>query len=465
MILSFLLAVTASTWTKIVAVVNNEVVPATLVNVANWRLGGYMPWWSVMDSLQRITFIPHLLAGQALIIFLIMAVSDPATMRRSGNWIFLGILAFILGIVFPPGLVFVIVAIGVLSCLELLFDGKKLASQGIALQSWIFPTVVGRGVVAALSMPALLYLSLMTSFYPWKRLAEFDIIKPLPFDYLEYILAVGPVLPLGIAGLMIAIGMGRHGRILPSAAWVIAWAILLVVFKFIPSQSPLRFSEMIPHVPLGILAAFLLQNGACLPACLPSGMAGQAGSMKKYPVLTRLYSFILHSLFFILISVGLGVMYSSWLWQRDFVDHKMRATFPLVPTGSYVMYPLKDFIAAIRYIQDATGDRSTVILSQTTAGNYIPVYAGNTVYVGHANTVNAEAKEARVKEFFSGRMKPADAQAWMTRERLNWVFYGPQEKEDLLAGSQAGGTGDLSRVYPFLEETYRNSFVTVYRVP
>ena len=62
-LIAFLLVITASSWSKIVYV--EGVV----------RLGGYMPWWSVMDSLQRITFIPHLLAGQALIIFLLLGLT------------------------------------------------------------------------------------------------------------------------------------------------------------------------------------------------------------------------------------------------------------------------------------------------------------------------------------------------------------------------------------------------------
>ena len=174
------------------------------------------------------------------------------------------------------------------------------------------------------------------------------------------------------------------------------------------------------------------------------------------------FSFIIHNSYFIIPIIfllhGIGIMASSYLWQRDFIDHKIRATYPLVPTGSYVMYPLKDFIAAIRYIQDATGRRQTIILSETTAGNYIPVIAGNTVYVGHSNTVRAEEKEIQVKEFFAGRMKPDDAKTWMTRENLHWIFFGPQEKED-------GGVGNLAKLYPFLTETYKNSFVTVFRRP
>lgn len=414
-LIAFLLAVTASTWPKLV-----------FYN-GGWRFGGYMPWWSVMDSLQRITFIPHLLVGQTLILFLILALSDEATMKRPGNWIFLGILAFILGVIFPPGLVFVIAAIGIFIMLEWLHNTKGV--NFIAAASKLTPLALG--------LPSLLYLSLMTSFYPWKRLAEFDIVKPLPFNYTEYLLAVGPILPIGMIGLLIVLWR-KEKSLFPAAAWVLAWGFLLFVFQFIPSQSPLRFSEMIPHVPLGILSVFLFSRLGNL------GNLGHLGRKlaKTIPAL--------------MILVGFGVMYSSWLWQRDFIDHKIRAGLPLVPTGSYVLYPLKDFIAAITFIQDAT-PRRTVILSEKTAGNYIPVYSGNTVYVGHANTVDAERKELVVRQFFSGRMNAEEALVWLRRENLHWIFFGPEERED-------GGISDLSRTYPFLKEVYANNFVKVYIV-
>ena len=129
-----------------------------------------------MDSLQRIAFIPHLLVGQALIVFLIAALWDEATMKKGGNWLFLGALAFVLGMVFPPGLLFVAVTV---------------VCMGIA-------NLGPRGLVIAMGAPALLYLQLMTSFYPWKRLAQQDILNPLPFQYMEYFLAVGYVFPFGI---------------------------------------------------------------------------------------------------------------------------------------------------------------------------------------------------------------------------------------------------------------------------
>lgn len=429
-ITAFLLVVTASSWPKLVAVVNTSIVPATLDNIFAWRFGGYMAWWSVMDSLQRISFIPHILAGQVLIVILVLLVTNEKTLRTNINVIFVGLLAFLLGMIFPPGLIFVYAVMGI----WMLLSGKKLSH-------WYIPY----GAIAAISVPSLIYLALMTSMYPWKRLAEVDIIRPLPFDYMEYMRSLGPMLPLGLVGLVVVLWTWETA-LFPAVAWVLAWGALLGIFAFIPQQSPLRFSEMIPHVPLGVLAAYLLYKGQM-----------QIVSMfRTSKRVSRELITIYYLLPVALIVAGLFHMYSSYLWQKDFVDHKIRATLPLVPTGSYVMYPLKDFVLAMKYLEDVTRGEG-VILSETTAGNYMPVYSGNSVYAGHDNTVAFEGKKEKVKEFFSGAMDKDVVASWVRETDASYVFYGPQERED-------GGGKDLSTRYPFLEEVYKNSVVTIYRI-
>ncbi len=414
-IAAFLTAVTASSWPKLTAVVEGSIVPATIENIASWRFGGYMAWWSVMDSLQRISFIPHLLAGQAMMGILIMVVTRKALMQKTAPLLFTGLLAFLLGMLFPPGLLFLYAVMG-----------WHVVLAGSERKSLIVPY----GALVLMSAPSLLYLTLMTSMYPWKRLVEVDIIRPLPFDYAEYAKSLGPVLPLGIMGLIVVL-LTWNTVFLPLIAWVLAWGTLLLVFNYIPQQSPLRFSEMIPHVPLGILTVYLFSE------------------IRRFIGKTITAVFLV-----LLIGGGLFHMYSSLLWQTDFVDHKIRATLPLVPTGSYVMYPLKDFVSAIRYLEEATRGKG-VILSETTAGNYIPVISGNTVYVGHDNTVAFEGKKEKVKEFFGGRMTDTVASEWLWATGASYVFYGPQERED-------NGGRDIS--YPFLTQVYKNPMVTIYRV-
>lgn len=414
---AFLFAVTASSWPTVVAVVNTNVVAASLENIGMWRFGGYMSWWSVMDSLQRITFIPHLLAGQALLIFLVMTVTDRAVMKNQRAVVFLGLIAFILGMVLPPALVFLYGVMGI----YWLLDGMKKS------------TALTFGAFVLVSCVSLFYLVLMTGIYPWKRLSELDIIHPLPFRYIEYFQAVGPILPLGILGLVWAI-LKKQTRLYPAVAWVIAWFVFLGVFHFVPQQSPLRFSEMAPHVALGVLTAYLCY---CVYRLRYMKIAVTIATLA-------------------LITLGVLQMVSSYQWQRDFVDHKVRASYPLVPTGSYVMYPLRDFTDAMQYLETWT-PRSSVVVSETTTGNYIPVYSGNTVYVGHDNTINAEVKKQQVNLFFSGHMKPEEAKAWLASIPSKYVFFGPQEQAD-------GGIEDLRVPYPFLQPFYKNAYVILYEV-
>jgi hypothetical protein len=450
----FFLAVTASTYPIAVRMADGS-----------YRYGGHMPWWSVMDSLQRITFIPHLLAGQALLAFLIYALANRETMRKPVNIVFLGILGFVLGIIFPPGLVFVVATAGMIVFLEFLYDFKNVFSKKPAV--WLVNYAAPRAVTMVIGAPSLVYLSLMTSFFPWKQLALADIIRPLPFKYPEYLLAMGIVLPLGVLGMIVAFLKKDRNMIMPSA-WVIAWAALLVIFNMIPQQSPLRFSEMIVHVPLGILAAYFFWRLSLTKWYRLKFRVKQAETawtefdhkniywflkMKTGKILPSLAIFVLPGVWII---SNLLHMHSSYWWQRDFVDHKLRASFPLVPTGSYVMYPLKDFVAAIRWIQDHTS-RDTVILADTTAGNYIPVISGNTVYIGHDNTVNADEKKMFARAFFAGTMPVADAREWLAEENLHWVFWGPQEWEH-------GGGRDVTLQYPFLKEEFKNQWTRVFRV-
>lgn len=414
---AFLLAVTASSWPKLVAVVNTSVVSATVDNISSWRLGGYMAWWSVMDSLQRITFIPHLVIGQILMIAVVGLLSAGAAKKSSGNAAFLGILLFVLGMIFPPGFVFVAGVIGV----QWVLSGMKKKD--------VLPYVI----VFFIGGVSLYYLMQITSVYPWKRLAEVDIIRPLPFDYLEYVRAVGPILVTGIAGLLVVL-FRRDKALYSAVSWVIAWGIFLIVFQFIPQQSPLRFSEMIPHVPLAILSAYVFVT-------LPKNQ------------MWRRVGVWCAALFILL---GTFHMYSSLLWQTDFVDHKIRATLPLVPTGSYVMYPLNDVLSAMWYLYDHA-PHDTVIMSETTAGNYIPAVTGQRVYIGHDNTVAFEQKQESVHRFFSGAMSEHEARSLMQAAGSSYVYFGPQEREE------AAGR-DLSDLYPFMRVIYQNTFVTLYKV-
>lgn len=418
--MGFLLAVTASSW------------PILVFHKGEWRFGGYMPWWSIMDSLQRITFIPHMLIGSALIVFLLVAMVQQGVMKKAGNWVMLGLLAGVLGIVFPAGLVFVFAAWGVFVVIDFLY---RLPLPLRERKSWMMERLAGPAIVGIMSAPTVLYFSLVVKVYPWKRLVDFAILHPLPFNLREYLLAVGPIVVFGGIGGIWAL-LKRERRLFIYIAWVITWFVCIIVFQHIKQESPLRFTEMIPQVPLAFLACYLFYS--------------------LYQGLAKPFRYLFVVIPVAVILLGLMQMYSSWRWQKEFIDQKVIAGQPLVPTNNYIMYPLKDFIAAIVYLENFT-PRDAVILSETTAGNYIPVISGNTVYVGHANTINSEEKELIVKDFFAGNMSPVQAKDFLMTNNLHYIFFGPQETAD-------GGISDLAKTYPFLNQIYKNNFVRIYKL-
>ncbi|MCX8009216.1 MAG: hypothetical protein N3A54_05995, partial [Patescibacteria group bacterium] len=372
-ILAFLLIVTASTWPK-------------FETVDGWpRFGGYMPWYTVVDSLQRTTFLPHVMAGQAMLAFILWVFSGGfITRQRPGNWVFLGIIGIILGIIFPPALFFIY---GVLVFWSM-FDIVSLVQRpGLSMGVRM---LFGRIVFMAMTFPTMVYYALLFQQYPWKRLVEFDVLHPTKFSYSEYFLAVGPTLPLGLLGFL-AVALRKEKKFLGMCVWVFAWLFFVFIFNFIPQQSPTRFSQMAPHIPLGILSLY--------------GVHAAYEWMKRYAK-KRMSPDAVLIVPIVVILLGLGTMYSSWLWQKDFVDHKFRADIPLVPKGAEVMYPLYDLVDAMVWLQVYT-PRTVAVLSGPATGNLIPVYSGNYTYVGHANTVNAEMKEIVVANFF-GRKRPAE---------------------------------------------------------
>jgi hypothetical protein len=461
-VMAFLLVVTASVWPHVVPVGDSL------------RFGGPMAWWTLMDNLQRITFLPHLLFGQAMLSFLLFAGGRSETLKRSQNWIFLGLMAFVLGMVFPPGLVFVGVSYAVMILISF-FQHISIMKKVRDRNAWLMNDVVSRVLIGLISFPSFLYFSLMFTLYPWKRLVELDIIHPLPFQFPEYIAALGPTLPLGILGLLLVV-IVKDRKFMTVVSWVLAWFLCLFVFQYIPQQSPLRFSEMLPHVPLGILTTYLfytiskvLQRAAVgnenldaspVPSSkssLPFSLRGSGAAQNFVPSLRRicihLSQVTVISLPLFIIVVGIGVMISSFFWQKDFIDQKVAAGYPQIAMNNVIVYPIIDFTDALEFIQTKT-PQDAIILSDMTAGNYIPPYTGRRVFVGHNNTVFLEDKLEAVHTFFRGEM--TDAENWLTKEHISFIFFGPQERE-------VGKLNELKTAYPFLKEVYRNTEVILYR--
>ena len=417
-IVAFLFAVTAGSW------------PILIKIGENYRFATYMGWWSAVDSLQRITFIPHVLFGQILLLLFVWYYSSRVTRYLIG-----GLIGLFIGIVFPPTLIVVYAVFGVLSVLEF-----SLAKSDLARLEWFKRQILPRLLFIFLSFPSLIYLKKMFQILPWSALALFDIQHRMPLPYREYALALGPVLPLGLLGMILAF-IKKEKKLFPSIAWVLAVVILIVVFERVPEQSPLRWTEASVHIPLGILTTYLFI------------FLWQFTHNCKRSLINVCRNGIRLAITVIIV-MGLGVMGSMVLWLTDQARWKSEGTWA-VPIGAQLVYPLRDFMSGVYYLRDNT-KRGEVVLTYVTAGNFIPAYAGNFVFIGHANTPDEDTKEKIAAEFFSGKMKREEAYNFLKSENISYIYFGPQEKE-------IGALQNLQKVYPFLELVYNNQQVYIYK--
>ena len=149
-------------------------------------------------------------------------------------------------------------------------------------------------------------------------------------------------------------------------------------------------------------------------------------------------------------------MYHQYFWQKDFIDQKIRAGWPAIPMNNYIVYPSKGFIDAISFIDKST-DKQSIILTEITAGNFIPARTGRRVYVGHENTSYKEEKLVKVKLFYQGKIDPKGAYAWIVSEGITHVFVGPEEKLDMEGV-------DLPTVYPFLRQVFTGADTILYQI-
>jgi len=385
----------------------------------------YMNWWQELDILKRISFIPHDTLNYIFIsIFtILLGLVD----KNKKYFIILCVLLFFSVFIQPSSAILFVISWTLFNLFKY-FWLKSLTSDLIAEK--IKQTFL---ILIAISIP-LLYIKSVTSSYPWKSLMDFHENNMLVFNVKDYILALGPLFFTGIAGGLLVVYKKKQ-ELLGLVTWIFGVFIAIVLFKFFPYQS-LRFIQTANHIPLAILSTYLFYE-----------------LWKKAKL--RVIKFIIIMVVITVIINGLAQAFFSIKSQTQFINQRARATLPLVPYPPQVMYPLNDFYNGLKWLETNT-DHQTVVLAKITASNYIPAYSGNFVYVGHiAETPHFNERIKKADEFFSGIWEEKQAFNFLKTENIDYIFYGPQEKE--------GAVKDIN-VYTFLKANYQSPLVIIYKV-
>lgn len=377
----------------------------------------YMEWWSNIDSLQRIAFIPHILFGQAVsfgLLYILMKKDWKVSWK--GVAVYAGV-GNILGLVFPPSLLTLNATVILVVIINI------IKTRNVKIGSLLLFAV-------ALSLPSQIYIWTLTKEIPWIALVNVHRINHMLVPFNEYLLALGPIVILAVIGIIIAL-IKKEKNVRPLILWLIVTYGFTILFTHYKEQSPLRFTQTGVHIPLGILGTYALFQS------------------KKIINKTIVYIFIT-----LYIVENIFIMKLSWDWQELFISVRAKANIPAVPYPPQTLHPLKNWMTAIRWIGTNT-NKNDVVLAEFSAGNYIPAYTGNTVYLGQVNTYDYDKKYALLQKFFRGEMTWNEAQEFLKTGNIRYVFFGPQEKEEMHGKN-------LEDYYVFFKPIYKNDNVTIY---
>jgi hypothetical protein len=355
----------------------------------------YMAWWSELDPMSRATFLPAHLMGRILLLLTIAIGTAPFFSR---SWI-VRIMGVITG--FFAGL----------------FHTPSLTLPILLLPAWAILTRQWKRfflLLLCLSLSALSFIILSKQFkdMPWTLGWEYERLS-FAVSIPEYLLALGPVVPLAFLGAFV--GRCRMKERLVWILWIgIGLMALAATPVFFQGQIPLfrsfpisniRFLQITIGVPLSILASFSLL-----------WIRGHFGSVLFYGLCCVLV---------VLTLMGYPA--------------SLKAQIGNLFGGPLFQYPTTQWMRAINEL--GKGDQTRAVLSLPFAGLAIAMNTGRTVYVGRfTSTPNMGEKTDRAWQVYQGSMPLCDAFSLLNENRIGKIFLGYDEKKT---------GGDLMR-YPFI---------------
>lgn len=381
--------------------------------------------WSMtqLDPIRRITFLPHFLYGQIAFIFLLYVLlnSNKSLKLLISTSIFLGIA----GLDHPSSLILIFPVLG-LTILSLLW--KKVLTKKLLTRLLLVIFII---------IPFFIYLFSATNSFPWNisRLAQF----PLGVNFTDFSLALGPTFIIGMIGAIIIYFSKRDKPIalIINSSWLLAIVALTFIGNNYFNYSQTRFLQVASHVPSAILTGYIIWE-------VYRKLLNYFSKKMTIIICTAVLSLIFIPSF--------STLYLLYYDQFDYEIYFAKYSLPNIPYPPYIDYPPIEWMAGFTWLKN-NSKPSEIVLSDFTAGNFIPTYGGNTVFYGHkTETYGVDKKGEAITNFYKSE-NSNEQKLFLTKNNIKYIFYGPQEK--------TYRNSDLN--IPGVEIVYKNSVVTIYK--
>ncbi|MCL4339406.1 hypothetical protein M1271_07015 [Patescibacteria group bacterium] len=409
-----------------------------------------MPWWIVLDALNRIYDLPHYIASEAFLLAAILLVFLFFRKPKLKYALLAAISIFIGGMILPSVLIPVAVGIPIayfIYIARIYFEIKRVtrARYPVNLQpnllgsEWHDPKrnmaklkliinlqlIKGFSVIifAILACYAIIKYQVTTGF-PWSTWVSWGVERwnwgeP---DFNRNLLEVFGILPLLSIPAVYHAVKKNSWELLFISVWA-ATPFIMLPFVNPFGIAKIRLVEEAPYIPLGILSGYTIFK------IIP-------------PIKKRLIQYSLIVLFF---ATTLPSSFKLWKTRMDYIKNE--------PVYDHIYIP-KTSVDAMKFIKENV-PKNSVFLSNEKMGIIIPAFNPTISYFGHVTqTMDYQAKEQNVDNFFGGKWTSQEAYKFLRDNGINYIYYGWQEK-DL--------GGDINK-YSFLEKIFDNGPVKIYQI-
>jgi hypothetical protein len=370
---------------------------------------------------------PHFALGLALLLFLFYPIQERS--GCAGLWRSFwrvwpaGFVALLLAFVSPFGVIVALVILGGEWIREFWFElsndsaaaGRSRIAQFHYLKGYLssgkLPVMAARLLWIFLGgAPLLLYDFWIARVHPVLAGWNAQNLTPTP-PLWDLLLALAPALALAMLGAWSLLRSKQGGNLL------LTWALFGLLLVYLPFGLQRRFLMGL-FVPVIGLAGFGL-DGLATRVGRRSGLAANLCFAASLPTNLLLLFVAFHG----------------------------------IQTHNALLYLTRAESNALTWIEMHTPPHALILASPQT-GMFIPAHTGRRVIFGHPfETVNAQAEERAVEQFFQSSGDVASLSAFLEQRGVDFVFYGPRERE-------LGALPGLGNLLP----VYVGGDVTIYQV-
>ncbi len=361
-------------------------------------------WWSGLDALGRMDYLPHHAFG-------IASIFTSVYFLFRNEAIFAAIFAFLATLVFPP------VGLITLFCLP---AAMVICFRQKPYRDYRFVFIV------FLILLALLFMKWQTNLgFPWSQWKywEMGLWNDIP-DVNFYIIIGGGMLLFFSLPTIFYILLKKRKFIY---VYLVIWAILpylLLPFTDFIGVSRIRMAYVGNFLPLAILSTLTVRTLS-----------------RSWFTKHRSLVAILFLLFFCAFSFPV-----SYYFFREKIS--------FVPLGYINIFIPKEMMDSIVFL-GKTAKPYSVILSLDYSGNIFPAFIKVKSYFAHvAQTKDYGKKRPLVEKFYKGEMTMEEAKQFVKENGIDYIYLGPIEKT----------LGTILRYNLPITEIYNKGGIVVYKV-